>query len=107
MNILNYNEQTLTTELIKRVNDIDQRERIVIKMPFAHDINRIEIYCSETYGNPSVFGGEPFPGIVTIQQFNDYTNKPYGKTSYTFKGEFLRYIPNLVGKLYAQLTVKN
>jgi hypothetical protein len=106
MNISNYNEQTLTEELIKRLKDIDSRERIVIKLPFGHSVNRVEIYCSETStdkGGFDGFFGKKFNYVVTLQQFNDYTNKAACKSSYSYETELLNYIPTLCKKLFASI----
>lgn len=100
MYLANYNQSELTAELIKRVNEITWRERIVIRMPYGCSIDRIEIYCSETSVNASPYSGTPFPGIVTLQQFNDIGNKSAFKSSYSYKSEFLNYLPKMAEKLY-------
>lgn len=106
MKIQKYNKETLTAILIERVGEIDQRERIVLKFPFGNAINRIEIYCSETDTKDSLgsmFGGEKFNGILTMQVFRDYTNKASEKSSYSYKKEFLNYLPKLVEIIYSKL----
>jgi hypothetical protein len=108
MKVANYTAETLTNILIERVNDIEQRERIVLKFPFGNDINRIEIYCSETdtkdtLGN--MLGGAKFNGIVTMQVFRDYTNKSTEKSSYSYKKEFLNYLPKLVNIIYSKILI--
>lgn len=103
MNIKNHTEETLTIELIKRLKDIDSRERIVIKMPFGCEVNRVEIYCSETDTNTmrGEFFGKKFPYVVTLQQFNDYTNKAVSKSSYSYETELITFIPKLVTNLFS------
>ena len=107
MKLRNYNKESLTLELVKRLNDISQRERIVLNFPFGENINRIEIYCSETAPNDAAAGaamcGEKFCGIVSLQVFTDYTNKPQSKSSYSYKKELLNYIPTLVEKVYKSI----
>lgn len=98
----------LSSEIIKRLENIECRERIVIKMPFGENINRIEIYCSETATSSSsgiteALFGDKFEGIVTLQVFKDYDNKAASKSSYSYKKELIRYIPKLVDKLYNSL----
>ena len=104
MQISNYNQEELLRELNHRIGDISQRERIVLNFPFGKDINRIEIYCSETAPNDSAMGsmisGPKFNGIVTIQVFTDYTNKAAQKSSYSYKKELLTYLPTLITKIY-------
>ncbi len=102
MKLTKTNTNEVLNELIKRVKDIEQRERIVLKMPFGCSVNRIEIYCSETPTQDnagSVFFGEKFDGVLTIQQFNDYTNKSYSKSSFSYKNEFLQLLPKLIERL--------
>ena len=107
MKIANYNRETLTTELLKRLNDFSQRERIVLGFPFGGDVTRVEIYCSETSPNDSGSGmamfGDKFRGIVSMQVFTDYTNKPQNKSSYSYKKELFAYIPTLVDKIYKSI----
>lgn len=108
MKIANHTPQTLLDTLVERIKDIEQRERIVIKFPFAHQINRIEIYCSETEPKDTagtMFGGSKFNGILSLQVFTDYTNKPTEKSSYTYQREFFNYLPTLIEKLFKHLEV--
>ena len=105
MTLSNYTPQTLTEELIKRIKDMDCRERIVIQFPFMAQITRVEIYCSETAPDNNSSGtavfGQKLKGITTIQVFTDYSNKPKSKSSYSYKKELLNFIPNLTLKLFA------
>jgi hypothetical protein len=105
MKIENYKEdpQMLIDILLGRLIEIEQRERIVLKFPFGHLINRIEIYCGETEAKTSGYFGDPLPGITTIQVFTDYTNKAQNKSSYSYKNELLGYIPKLIEKCINQL----
>jgi len=89
------------SELMKRLKDFDQRERIVISMPYACNINRIEIYCSETAPTSSAYSGSPFIGIVKLSQYNDYTNKSVKDTSYTYKEDLFKFIPRLCNNLFS------
>jgi hypothetical protein len=103
MNLHNYkdNKQLLVAKIIERLHDFNQRERIVINMPFGCNVNRLEIYCSETApsGNNDFFGVK-FRGIVSLQSFNDYTNKPYEKSSYSYENELITFIPRLIDNLF-------
>ena len=106
MQLTKYTPETLINTLIDRVGDIEQRERIVLKFPFGNAINRIEIYCSETDTKDtsgSMFSGAKFNGIVTMQVFRDYSNKASEKSSYSYKKEFLNYLPKLVDTIYSKL----
>jgi len=103
MNITKYkNDKNLFLNRLKeRLSDFNQRERIVINMPFGCNLNRLEIYCSETAPNENTgFFGEKFRGIVTLQTFTDYTNKAANKTSYSYETELLKYLPELVNKIF-------
>jgi|688.fasta_scaffold84330_4 hypothetical protein len=104
MKLSHHTPEMLLNEITNRLNDFSQRERIVIKFPFGRDINRLEIYCSETAPKDSGIGeiisGPKFDGIVTIQVFNDYTNKAAQKSSYSYKNELLNYLPKLIEKMY-------
>jgi hypothetical protein len=105
MTLTKYTPETLTAILTDRVNDIDCRERIVIKFPFGAQINRVEIYCGETLpdnGSPATaMFGSKLPGITSIQVFTDYSNKAESKSSYSYKKELLRYVSQLVNKMFA------
>jgi hypothetical protein len=101
--IKNFTLETLTDYLIKRLQDIDRRERIVISMPFGHDINRIEVYCSETETTGGDLLGTKFQYQIVLQQFNDYTNKAISKTSYSYMDELFTFIPKLCKKLFDTL----
>jgi len=107
MKLSNYNKETLTAELLNRLNDFSSRERIVISFPFAASISRVEIYCSETTPDNNSAGtalfGAKLNGIVSLQVFTDYTNKPQSKSSYSYKKELLNYIPSLVEKMYKSI----
>jgi hypothetical protein len=105
MRVSNYTKESLSVELINRIKDIDSRERIVLKMPFGHEVNRVEIYCGETEvkGNNEWFG-KKFTYVVTLQQFNDYTNKPIAKSSYSYESELINYIPRLCDKLFNSIS---
>ena len=103
MNLFSYkeNKEGLLEKLIERINDIEQRERIVIKMPFGCKVTRIEIYCSDALViERGGYFGEKFNGVVSIQAYNDYTNKHANKSTYSYKNELLGYIPKLVDNLY-------
>lgn len=103
MNLSNYkqNKEGLLKKLIERINEIEQRERIVLKFPFGCNINRIEIYCSEASINERAgWFGEKFDGVVSMQVYNDYTNKHSEKSTYSYKKELLDYIPKLIDKVY-------
>ena len=109
MRILDYKtKDDLLNELTKRIKTIDQRERIVLKFPFAHQFNRIEFYCSETEvkGN-GYLGGKTFQGVFSIQVFLDYGNKPTDKSSYSYENEFFNFLPTLVDKIYKTIEVVN
>lgn len=101
--IKNFTAETLSSYLIERLKDIDRRERIVIRMPFGHEINRIEIYCSESETTGSEILGNKFRYQIVLQQFNDRTNKPVSKTSYSYQAELFRFIPKLCTRLFAAL----
>jgi len=101
--IKNFTSETLSSYLLERLKDIDRRERIVVRMPFGHCINRIEIYCSETETTGSEILGNKFTYQIVLQQFNDTTNKPVSKTSYSYKSELFRFIPKLCKNLFATL----
>ena len=103
MKVQNYNAEQLTKILIDRLKEIEQRERIVLKFPFSHAINRIEIYCSETEAKGNGYFGNTFNGIVSMQVFNDYTNKPIEKSSYSYQNEMINFIPKLVKNIYSKL----
>ena len=103
MKVQNYNAEQLTGILIERLKEIEQRERIVLKFPFSHALNRIEIYCSETETKGNGYFGNTFNGIVTLQVFNDYGNKPVEKSSYSYQNEMLNFIPKLVQNIYSKL----
>ena len=107
MKLANYTAETLTKELMKRVNEIDCRERIVVKFPFTANINRIEIYCGETAPDNNISGtalfGNKLSGITSIQVFTDNSNKATNKSSYSYKKELINYIPSLVQKMYATI----
>ncbi len=103
MNLFNYkeNKEGLLKKLIERINEIEQRERIVIKFPFGSKFTRVEIYCSEALVIDKVgYFGEKFNGVVSLQVYNDYTNKHIEKSTYSYKNDFIKYIPTLVDKLY-------
>ena len=101
--IKNFTEQSLSEYLINRLKDIDRRERIVIRMPFGHDINRIEVYCSETETTGSELLGVKFTYQIVLQQFNDVSNKAYSKTSYSYQNELFKFIPKLCSNLFSTL----
>ena len=106
MQITKHNQETLLNTLIDRVKDFEQRERIVLKFPFSHDINRIEIYCSETEPKDtagSMFSGDKFNGIVSLKVFKDYSNKHIESSSYSYKKEFMNYLPKLISVIYSKL----
>jgi hypothetical protein len=103
MKVQNYNAEQLTKILIDRLKEIKQRERIVLKFPFSHAINRIEIYCSETEPKGNGYFGNVFNGIVSLQVFNDYGNKPIEKSSYSYQNEMINFIPKLVQNIYLKL----
>jgi len=96
-----------TGKLIERIKDLEPRERIVISFEFGASINRIEIYMGETLTNSGslgvMFGGKQFSNVVTLQQFNDYTNKAASKSSYSYETELIQFIPKLVNKLVSHL----
>lgn len=103
MNLSDYkeNKEGLLKKLIERVNEIEQRERIVIKFPFGSKFTRIEIYCSEALIiDRAGYFGEKFDGVVSIQVYTDYTNKHVDKSTYSYKKELVDYIPKLIDKLY-------
>lgn len=103
MNLSNYknNKEGLLKKLIERINEIEQRERIVIKFPFGSKLTRIEIYCSDALIIDRVgWFGEKFNGVVSIQVYTDYTNKHVDKSTYSYKKELLDYIPKLIDKVY-------
>ena len=100
MKLADYKKEDFKIELEKRVKDICQRERIVIKFPFGCKIKRVELYCSETEPKTNGYFGEPFDGIFSLQEFQDYSNKPTSKGSYSYKTEFLNYLPKFIDKCY-------
>lgn len=103
MNISDYkeNKEGLLKKLIERVNEIEQRERIVIKLPFNCELTRVEIYCSESCIIERVgWFGEKFDGMVSIQAFDTFTNKAIQKSSYSYKKELINFLPTMVDKLY-------
>jgi hypothetical protein len=104
MKVANHTEQELLIKVQERVNELEQRERIVIKLPFASKLTRVEIYCSETQPNSNSAGqaisGKQFEGVLKISVFNDYGNKPIETSSYTYVKEFNQYLPTLISKLY-------
>ena len=97
------NSTMLYGQIWSRVSDIEQRERLVLKLPFGSPITRIEIYCGETVKQASDFGimvsGAAFDGPVSISVFSDYGNKPTQKMSYTYKAEFKKQLEALCIKL--------
>ena len=106
MKLNNYltDKTALIDELKKRLSDIEQRERVILSMPFANKhLNRIEFYCSESSTKDtagSMFFGEKFDGTFTISVFSDYGNKPLSKSSYSYKKEFFNYLPTLIDKVF-------
>jgi hypothetical protein len=107
MKIKDHAPAQLLAKITDRLSDIEQRERMIIRFPFGHQFNRIEIYCSETATNPSAIGeamsGEAFDGIVKLQVFTDYTNKPAQTSSYTYKKELFAFLPKFVDKIYSTM----
>lgn len=101
------NAADFAAKLIERIKDLEPRERIVLSFEFGTSINRIEIYMGETPTNSGslgiMFGGKQFSNVVTLQQFNDYTNKSVSKTSYSYETELIQFIPKLISKLNATL----
>lgn len=97
------NKQEFINELIKRINTFEKRERIVIKLPYGAEINRIEIYMSEvatqTSSAGAIFSGKPFPYVVKLTQYNDCTNKVFKSTSYSYRTELLEFIPKLIQRI--------
>jgi hypothetical protein len=96
MKIANLSPEQLTEILIARISDMDARERIVLKFPFASEYNRIEIYCGETYVKGSAYGGETLSGITKVQVFKDSGNKDVQCNSYSYLNDLLGMVPNIV-----------
>ncbi len=103
MNLINFkdNQNLLVEKLKERLSDFNQRERIVLNFPFGTNINRLEIYCSETAPNDNTsYFGSKFRGIVKLQTFIDYTNNAAQTSSYSYENELLNYLPQLVEKIF-------
>jgi len=99
MKLTKTNTAEVQAEILKRLKDFSQRERIVISLPFGSPLTRIEIYCSETPTKESYLGGKKFNGIVTLQTFAEYDNKANEKSSYSNENELLTFIPKLIDKV--------
>ena len=89
--------QEMYSTLSATICEMDQRERIVLKFPFGSSVNRIEIYCGETVNTMGsamgeMISGSTLNGPTSISVFNDYTNKPASKSSYTYKNDILKHL---------------
>ena len=104
MELLLNNKTEVLNEIITRMEHMESRERIVIAMPFACKIKRVEIYMSETATNRmsagAMISGEPFNYMVTVSVYANHDNKVSEKSSYSYKREFFEYLPILIGKLH-------
>jgi len=104
MRTKDYTESDLLAELTKRLSKIDQRERIVVSLPFGKKVTKVEFYCSETTPNKSssgiAFSGKQFDGILKVSIFNDYGSKPANTNSYTYVNELMGRIEAIVKGIY-------